>query len=143
MERQSHEESKTMWKLELASAEQLQLTELHKQLMNVISPKIEDYTLTYEEYMEDVAAFILASSDEEDAKTVVENMCNFLIQKYNGSEEVRSEQDQNGSSAVEHFGIARTDSNNGSAEVWRESMAKSSGVLEEVQSSFAETSDSN
>lgn len=92
MERQSKEESQALWKLELESAKNLQLTEEHAKLVELVTAKIEDYTLTYEEYVTDIADYLKASSDEEDPQTVIKNMCNYLINKYNG-EEVRSEQD--------------------------------------------------
>ena len=95
MERQSHEESKVLWKLELESAKSLKLTPEHQKLVNIVTKKIEDYSLTYEEYVQDIADYLSAENDngqEEDAKTIIKNMCNYLINKYNG-EEVRSEQD--------------------------------------------------
>lgn len=92
MERQSKEESQTLWKLELESAKMLQLTEEHQALVNIVTDKIDDYTLTYEEYLVDIADYLTKASDDDDPKEVVKNMCNYLIQKYNG-EEIRSEQD--------------------------------------------------
>ena len=118
MERQSHEESKVLWKLELESAKDLPLTPEHQKLVNIVTKKIEDYTLTYEEYVQDIADYLSVVNDneqEENPKTIVKNMCNHLIEKY--GEEVRSEQDQNGPSAVECDGESCEDSNNGSTEV--------------------------
>ena len=93
MERQSHEESKVLWTLELASAEKLTLTPEHKKLVDIVTTKIEDYSLTYYEYVEDIAAYLQQLPHDIDPKEAIETMCNHLIQKYNGSEEVRSEQD--------------------------------------------------
>lgn len=92
MERQSHEESKVLWKLELESAKDLKLTPEHKKLVDLVTTKIEDYSLTYYEYVADIADYLEQQSDDLEPKEVIKNMCNHLIQKY-GSEEVRSEQD--------------------------------------------------
>ena len=64
-------------------------------MIKVVSAKIEDYSLTYNEYIEDIAEYlekINESETEESPKDIVKNMCNHLIEKY-GIEEVRSEQD--------------------------------------------------
>ena len=116
MERQSHEESKVLWKLELDSAKNLKLTPEHQKLVDLVTKKIEDYSLTYCEYVTDIADYLEQQSDDLEPKEVIKNMCNHLIQKY-GSEEVRSEQDQNGPSAVECDGESCEDSDNGSREV--------------------------
>ena len=123
MERQSHEESKVLWKLELDSAEKLTLTPEHQKLIDLVTKKIENYSLTYYEYVEDIAAYLQQLPHDIDPKEAIETMCNHLIEKY-GSEEVRSEQDQNGPSATECDGIVGTDSDNGSTEVWGEPMAE-------------------
>ena len=91
MERQSKEESQVLWKLELESAKHLDLTPEHQALIDVVTRKIEDYSLTYEEYLVDITNFLKDASDDDEPKEVIKNMCNHLIQKY-GSEEVRSEQ---------------------------------------------------
>ena len=123
MERQSKEESQILWKLELDSAEKLEITPEHQALIDVVTKKIEDYSLTYYEYVEDIAAYLLQLPHDVDPKEAIKTMCNHLIQKY-GSEEVRSEQDQNGPSAIECDGITGADSDNGSTEVWGEPMAE-------------------
>lgn len=92
MERQSKEESQMWWRLELESAKTVDLIPEHSELIKVVTKKIEDYTLTYEEYLLDIAKCLQSASDDEQPKEVIKNMCNHLIQKY-GSEEVRSEQD--------------------------------------------------
>ena len=92
MERQSHEESKVLWKLELESVKDLTLTPEHQKLVNIVTKKIEDYSLTYAEYVEDIADY-LAKAEDEEPKVIVANMINHLIEKYGSSEEVRSEQD--------------------------------------------------
>lgn len=95
MERQSKEESQVLWKLELESAKSLNLSEEHATLIEVVSSKIEDYTLTYNEYVQDIhdyLATINGVEEDKDPKTIVKEMCEHLIQKYNG-EEIRSEQD--------------------------------------------------
>ena len=123
MERQSHEESKILWTLELASAEKLTLTPEHKKLVDIVTKKIEDYSLTYYEYVEDIAAYLQQLPHDIDPKEAIETMCNHLIEKY-GSEEVRSEQDQNGLSTVERDGIVGTDSDNGGTEILGEQLAE-------------------
>lgn len=123
MERQSHEESKVLWKLELESAKNLTLTPEHKKLVNIVTKKIEDYSLTYYEYVEDIASYLQQLPHDVDPKEAIETMCNHLIEKY-GSEEVRSEQDQNGPSAVECDGIVGTDSDNGGTEILGEQLAE-------------------
>lgn len=123
MERQSHEESKVLWKLELESAKDLTLTPEHQKLVDIVTKKIEDYSLTYYEYVEDIAAYLQQLPHDVDPKEAIETMCNHLIEKY-GSEEVRSEQDQNGPSAVECDGIVGTDSDNGSTEILGEQLAE-------------------
>ena len=140
MERQNKEESQVLWKLELESAKALDLTPEHSKLIKIVSKKIEDYTLTYNEYLSDIAEYLQSASDDDIPREVIKNMCNHLIEKY-GSEEVRSEQDQNGPSATECDGIVGTDSDNGGTEVLGEQLAEPSELLEEIQSSVVETSD--
>lgn len=89
--RQSKEESQVLWKLELESAKHLDLTPEHQALVDVVTTKIEDYSLTYDEYLTDIADYLKQASDEDDAREVIKNMCNHLIKKY--GEEVRSKQD--------------------------------------------------
>ena len=90
MKRQEHEESKILWKLELTSAKDLNLTLEHARLIDVVTKKIEDYSLTYHEYLEDISTYLQEITDDAEPKEVIKNMCNFLIEKYNG-QEVRSE----------------------------------------------------
>ena len=90
MERQSHEESKVLWKLELESAEKLTLTPEHQKLVDIVTKKIEDYSLTYEEYLVDITNFLKDTSEDAEPKEVIKNMCNHLIQKY-GHQETESE----------------------------------------------------
>lgn len=92
MERQSHEESKVLWQLELDSAKNIQLSAEHMTLLAIVNKKIEDYSLTYAEYVEDIADY-LAKAEDGEPKVIVANMINHLIEKYGNSEEVRSEQD--------------------------------------------------
>lgn len=95
MNRQSKEESQIMWKLEMESAKTLTLTDEHAQLIEIVSSKIEDYTLTYDEYVKDIHDYLVTvneSEEDKEPKEVVKAMCQYLIDKYNG-EEIRSEQD--------------------------------------------------
>ena len=92
MARQSKEESQVLWALESASAEKLPLTPEHQKLVDLVTKKIEDYSLTYYEYVEDIAAYLYHLPHDVDTKEAIKTMCNYLIEKY-GSEEVRSEQD--------------------------------------------------
>ena len=139
MERQSKEESQVMWKLELETAKNLDLTPEHSKLIAVVTTKIEDYTLTYDEYVKDIADYLETASDDELPREVIKNMCNYLIQKY-GGKEVRSEQSENGSSTTECSGIIGEDSDNGSTEVLGKQLAEFTGFLEKVQSSAVEAS---
>ena len=82
MERQSHEESKVLWKLELDSAEKLTLTPEHQKLVDIVTKKIEDYSLTYYEYIEDIAAYLQQLPHNVDPKEAIKTMCNHLIEKY-------------------------------------------------------------
>lgn len=142
MERQSKEESQTLWKLELESAKLLDLTPEHSALINVVTAKIEDYSLTYEEYLADIADYLQSASDDDEPKEVIKNMCEYLTLKYYG-EEIRSEQDQNGLGSIECDGEPCENIDNGGREVRGEQLAGSTGLLEEVQSSTVETSDCN
>ena len=91
MGRQSKEESQILWKLELEAANALELTVEHAELIDIVTKKIDDYSLTYVEYLQDITDY-LDKVDDSDPKETIKNMCNYLIKKY-GSEEVRSEQD--------------------------------------------------
>ena len=122
MGRQSKEESQILWKLELESAKKITLIPEHQKLVDLVTKKIDNYTLTYEEHLADVTNFLKDTEDDE-PKEVIKNMCNYLIQKY-GSKEVRSEQDQNGPSTVECNGIVGTDSDNGGTEILGEQLAE-------------------
>ena len=139
MVRQSKEESQIMWRMELETAKRLDLIPEHSALIKLVTTKIEDYTLTYDEYVKDIADYLETASDDELPKEVIKNMCNYLIQKY-GGKEVRSEQSENGSSTVECDGIVGENSNNGGTEVLGEQLAESTGLLEEIQSSAVEAS---
>lgn len=88
--RQSKEESQALWTVELDSAKQLDLTEEHASLIELVTAKINDYSLTYDEYVQDIHDYLEKVTDGE-PKQIVKDMCNFLIEKYNG-EEIRSEQ---------------------------------------------------
>lgn len=90
MERQSKEESQVLWKLELESAKLLQLTPEHQALIDVVTTKIEDYSLTYDEYVQDIANCLEVASDDDDPKEVIKNMCIYLTQKYAGNQETTS-----------------------------------------------------
>ena len=92
MARQSKEESQVLWALESASAEKLTLTPEHQKLVDLVTKKIEDHSLTYYEYVEDIATYLYHLPYDVDPKEAIKTMCNYLIEKY-GSEEVRSEQD--------------------------------------------------
>lgn len=111
MGRQSKEESQILWKLELESVKKITLIPEHQKLVDLVTKKIDDYTLTYEEHLADVTNFLKDTEDDE-PKEVIKNMCNYLIQKY-GSKEVRSEQDQNGLGTIECNGESCEDSDNG------------------------------
>ena len=83
MERQSKEVSQTMWQMELESAGALNLTEEHKKLVDIVTEKINDYTLTYDEYVADIAEYLGTVKGDEDPKTVIKNMCETLYDRYN------------------------------------------------------------
>lgn len=143
MERQSKEESQMLWRLELESAKHIQLTPEHQALVDAVTKKIEDYTLTYEEYLSDIVEFLQGVADGRDPKDTIIEMCNTLINKYEHGEEVRSEQDQDGPRTTKRGRRSRKNSNNGGREVRREPMAESTELLEEIQSGFAQTLDSD
>lgn len=91
MERQSKEESQIMWRMELESAKRLDLAPEHSELIKLVATKIEDYTLTYDEYVKDIADYLLeTASDDIEPKEVIKNMCNHLIKKY-GHQKTESE----------------------------------------------------
>lgn len=90
MERQNKEESQVLWKLELESAKALDLTPEHSKLIKIVSKKIEDYTLTYNEYLSDIAEYLQSASDDDLPREVIKNMCNHLIEKY-GNQKTESE----------------------------------------------------
>lgn len=123
MERQPHEESKILWKLELESAKMLELTPEHQKLVNVVTKKIEDYTLTYAEYLLDITNYLEGVLDDAEPKEVIKNMCNHLIDKY-GSEEVRPEQDQNGPSTIKRGRRSGKNTNNGGTKVLGKQLAE-------------------
>ena len=91
MGRQSKEESQVLWKLELESAKNLTLTAEHAALIEIVTKMIDDYSLTYEEYLADIAEYLGKVEDNADPKEVIKNMCNDLIETY--GKKVRSEQD--------------------------------------------------
>lgn len=92
-ERQSKEESQVLWKLELDSIGKLDLTPEHRRLVAIVSSKIEDYSLTYAEYIKDIADYLAEVAEDAEPKVVINEMINALINKYTNGEEVRSEQD--------------------------------------------------
>lgn len=112
MERQSKEESQALWKLERESAKLLELTPEHKALIDAVSSKIDDYSLTYNEYVQDIASYLEKITSDEDPREMIKNMCIYLTQKYNG-QEVRSEQSKNGSSTIKRRRRSRKNPNNG------------------------------
>ena len=82
MGRQSKEESQALWKLELKSAEGLTLTEEHQKLINVVTEMIEDYSLTYEEYLTDISDYLKEAEEDLEPSEVIKRMCYHLIDKY-------------------------------------------------------------
>ena len=74
MERQSKEESQVLWKLELDSAEKLTLTPEHQKLIDLVTKKIEDYSLTYYEYVEDIAAYLYQLPHDVDPKEAIKTI---------------------------------------------------------------------
>ena len=90
MERQSKEESQIMWRMELETAKRLDLSPEHSALIKLVTTKIEDYTLTYDEYVKDIADYLETVSDNVEPREVIKNMCNYLIQKY-GHQKTESE----------------------------------------------------
>lgn len=90
MERQSKEESQIMWRMELETTKRLDLTPEHSELIKLVTTKIEDYTLTYDEYVKDIIDYLETASDNALPREVIKNMCNHLIQKY-GHQKTESE----------------------------------------------------
>lgn len=82
MGRQSKEESQALWKLELESAKNLTLTTEHQKLVDIVTAMIEDYSLTYDEYLADISNYLEKVENTNDPKEVIKNMCNHLIEMY-------------------------------------------------------------
>ena len=94
IQRQSKEESQALWQLELDSASKIELSAEHMTLLAIVNRKIQDYTLTYAEYVNDIAEYLQSADGTLEPKTVIDEMIKYLTNKYGtDSEEVRSEQD--------------------------------------------------
>lgn len=87
MERQSKEDSLALWEFEKNNVKQFgsNISEELKKLMEVADKKINDYSLTYDELIDDIIEGVtkLRSIDNiEDRRSQIKVLYNNLINKY-------------------------------------------------------------
>lgn len=86
MERQSKEESLVLWALEKDHFSSKSDTSKELlELIEVVDEKINDYTLTYNEFVDDIVDSLKNCNDTNDLnerKQQVRNMYSYLIKKY-------------------------------------------------------------
>lgn len=87
MERQSKEESLNLWKLEKEHLDKanLNISPEFSTMMEVVDKKINDYTLTYNEYVDDIIKYLQDLEETDDIQVrmqQVENMYIHLTNKY-------------------------------------------------------------
>lgn len=89
-ERQSKEESLALWSLEKEGYEGTEMSKETAKLMQILDRKIYDYTLTYEEYVNDVvdwlSKYATDSESLEDRKKVINDMYIYFIDKYSNED---------------------------------------------------------
>lgn len=85
MEKQSKEVSVVMWEQEKASLEGVDISENLAKLMQTVDRKINEYSITYDEYVDDVVEYLLKLEDTDDLdgrKKQIEQMYIDLNHKY-------------------------------------------------------------
>lgn len=87
MERQSKEDSLALWKFEKNNVKQFgsKISEELKELMEVADKKINDYSLTYNEFLDDILEGLAKLKDTDSIETrqlQIKGLCNCLTNKY-------------------------------------------------------------
>jgi hypothetical protein len=89
-ERQSKEVSLALWTIEKTCFEYSGFRKcMPDELMNIIDAKINDYSLTYEEFLEDLGEALKETTEEtaNDKDKFFEPVLSFLLNKYKGNGE--------------------------------------------------------
>lgn len=87
MERQSKEDSLALWEFEKNNVKQFgsNISEELKELMEVADKKINDYSLTYNEFLDDILEGLAKLKDTDNIKTrrlQIKGLYNCLTNKY-------------------------------------------------------------
>lgn len=87
MERQSKEDSLALWEFEKNNVKQFgsKISEELKELMEVADKKINDYSLTYNEFLDDILEGLAKLKDTDNIETrrlQIKGLCNYLTNKY-------------------------------------------------------------
>lgn len=87
MERQSKEDSLALWKFEKNNVKQFgsKISEELKELMEVADKKINNYSLTYNEFMDDILEGLAKLKDTDSIETrqlQIKGLYNYLTNKY-------------------------------------------------------------
>lgn len=87
MERQSKEDSLALWEFEKNNVKQFgsKISEELKELMEVADKKINDYSLTYNEFLDDILEGLAKLKDTDNIETrrlQIKGLYNYLTNKY-------------------------------------------------------------
>jgi hypothetical protein len=87
MERQSKEDSLALWEFEKNNAKRFEpnISEELKELMEVADKKINNYSLTYNEFMDDILEGLAKLKDTDNIETrqlQIKGLYNYLTNKY-------------------------------------------------------------
>lgn len=87
MERQSKEDSLALWEFEKNNVKQFgsKISEELKELMEVTDKKINNYSLTYNEFMDDILEGLAKLKDTDSIETrqlQIKGLYNYLTNKY-------------------------------------------------------------
>lgn len=87
MERQSKEDSLALWEFEKNNVKQFgsKISEELKELMEVADKKINDYSLTYNEFLDDILEGLAKLKDTDSIETrrlQIKGLYNYLANKY-------------------------------------------------------------
>lgn len=87
MERQSKEDSLALWEFEKNNVKQFgsKISEELKELMEVADKKINDYSLTYNEFLDDILEGLAKLKDTDNIETMrlqIKGLYNCLTNKY-------------------------------------------------------------